>query len=376
MRWSKTMYPRERFLSVLRGERPDRVPLRLLGFEFRGRKDVESLSDDRQRTIAERIFEDTLGFVHIPSYQNRYLMIPPEYIREVERVERDGSIHILTEIPTPKGVLQARTVRNPISQTLWTVQYPVNNLHDIEKIRSIPWSLPEKLAPVQLETLPDDAGKRLIVVTHVSSPFVCVAGMMPYQYFLECCATERALMEELTALCQERILSLLDVLLSQPGIDVVWMGGCEWLTPPMGSPELYETLVQGPEQAVIARIHEGGALVHVHCHGNTRSTLEWVIERGADYFEPMEPPPDGDISLAEAKQIVAGRIALGGNIEIRLVYYGDGYEVEAAVQAAFEGGKAGMVLQTTAEPISPVDERMFDNYMRMIDLWEAWSPVQ
>lgn len=367
------MHPRERFLNVLRGELPDRVPLRLLALEFQRWEDVMSLSDDRGRAIAERIFHDSLGVVGIPSYQNRYLMIPPEYIREVERIEKNGSVHVHTEIPTPKGVLHARTVRNPISRTVWTVQYPVNSLDDIEKIRSIPWTLPEQLTPVRPETLPDDAEKRLIVLTHVSSPFVCVAGMMPYQYFLELCATEQALIEELTALCQERILSVLDVLLSRPGIDVVWMGGCEWLTPPMGSPELYEKLVQGPEQAVIARIHEGGALAHVHCHGNVRSTLKRVIARGADYFEPVEPPPDGDISFAEAKEIAAGRMTLGGNIEIRLVYHGDVDEVERAVQAAFEGGKERMVLQTTEGPISIVDERMFKNYMRIIDLWEAWS---
>ena len=66
MKWSKTMYPRERFLSVLRGERPDRVPPRLLGFEFREQEDVESLSDHRQRKIAERVFEEALDLCTSP----------------------------------------------------------------------------------------------------------------------------------------------------------------------------------------------------------------------------------------------------------------------------------------------------------------------
>ncbi len=50
-----------------------------------------------------------------------------------------------------------------------------------------------------------------------------------------------------------------------------------------------------------------------------RHALERTIERGADYTEPVEPPPDGDITMAEAKRLVAGRLALGGNIDCRVL---------------------------------------------------------
>jgi uroporphyrinogen-III decarboxylase len=200
--------------------------------------------------------------------------------------------------------------------------------------------------------------------------------MMAYQTFLEWCATELCLIKELTALCLERILDVLDVLLSAGTVEYVWMGGCEWLTPPMGSPRLYEELVQPFEQKVIERIHAGGAISHIHCHGNVRSTLEAVVERGADFFEPVEPPPDGDITFAEAKRLAAGRMVLGGNVEVRIVENEGADVVEAVTREAFEGGKEHMVLKLTEAPLSRIRPQVLANYHRFIDVWEELSPLQ
>jgi len=199
--------------------------------------------------------------------------------------------------------------------------------------------------------------------------------MMRYERFLELCATELNLLRELTQLCLDRILDVLDVLLSQNSVEWVCMGGCEWVTPPIGSNRVYDELVQPFERRVIERVHAGGALSHVHCHGNVRSTLARVIERGADYFEPVEPPLDGDVSFDEAKELADGRITLGGNIEARLLEHEEPEVVEKAARNAFEGGKARMVLQTTAELLARMTSRMVENYHRMLDVWEELSPA-
>jgi len=214
-----------------------------------------------------------------------------------------------------------------------------------------------------------------VVRAEVSSPFVCVAGMMPFQYFLELCATELGLLEELTEECTQRVLSVLDVLLAEKNVDYVFIGGCEWLTPPMGSPKLYEQLVQAYEARLISRIHAAGAVAHVHCHGNVRSTLGLVVQRGADFFEPVEPPPDGDITFAQAKTVAAGRMTLGGNIEARIIELATADEMEETVRRAFEGGVERMVLKPTSEPIRWLTPGMLANYHRLIDVWEELSPL-
>jgi uroporphyrinogen-III decarboxylase len=183
------------------------------------------------------------------------------------------------------------------------------------------------------------------------------------------------LIEELTATCCERIIRILDVLLAKGNVDILFVGGSEWLTPPMGSPELYDRLVHTYEAKVIEKMHEHGTLCHLHCHGNIRSTFEKIIRRGADFTEPVEPPPDGDISFAEAKERAAGRITLGGNIESRIIERENLETVEETVRTAFEGGRKRMVLLTTARPLTTMTSLMARNYHRAIDLWEELSPI-
>jgi len=373
VRKTKNMNPRERLLATLRGRAADRVALILEGFHHASPEQAE---DPGKREILDRVAEHLHFFQSYPSFVNRYLVTPPQRMREIDHKERNGDAITTTEIDTPKGQLTAATGRNKTSNTTWTLKYPVESLADIEKIRSVPWELPPDVAPPDLSSLPQSFSRRGIVHTGGLSPFVCVAGMMPYEYFLELCITEFDLIKDVTQQCLDRILSVLDVILAENTVEYVWTGGCEWLTPPMGSPMLYEELVQESERKVIRRIHAGGALSHIHCHGNIRSTLEMVIERGGDFCEPVEPPPDGDITFGEAKALAAGRITLGGNIEARLLENEDADTVEEATRRAFDGSKARMVLQTTAGPISEMTPRMIKNYHRMVDVWEELSPIE
>ena len=98
-------------------------------------------------------------------------------------------------------------------------------------------------------------------------------------------------------------------------------------------------------------------------------------EQRVTFTEPVEPPPDGDITFADAKQLAAGRITLGGNVEARLMENEDATAVEAAARAAFEGGSERMVFQTTAFPIQPVQGQLLANYHRLIDVWHELSPL-
>jgi len=287
----------------------------------------------------------------------------------------DGGMTTTTRIATPRGPLTAVTCRAPTSNTWWHAKYPVESLDDIEAIRSVPWQRPTGLSVADRRNLPEAFAQRGILRTHISSPFVCVAGMMRYERFLELCATDFELIRALTQQCFDRIMDTLDVRLADGGIEVVWMGGCEWLTPPMGSPWLYDELVQAFEARIIERCHAAGALVHVHCHGKVRSTLQQAIARGTDFFEPVEPPPDGDIAFAEAKALTSGRMTLGGNVEARVLENETPEAVERATRAAFEGGRQRMVLRNSACPISTLTPNVVANYHRMIDVWEELSPI-
>ncbi len=287
-----------------------------------------------------------------------------------------GSRRQITTIATPKGELTAANEYDPRSGTTWMVKYPVETMDDIDRIASIPWELPSDLKAPESRDLPSATDPRTIARTFVSSPLVCVAGMMRYEWFLELALIEPKLIAELTEMCRVRTLEVLKVLLSKPGIESVLVGGSEWVTPPMASPAIYDALVQEQETSIIDYIHSNSdAMVHIHCHGRFRRALQRTIERGADYTEPVEAPPDGDITMAEAKELAAGRITLGGNIQCRILVNETESAVEKAVRAAFEGGKQRFVLRPTEAASPRIMEREYRNYMRVIELWRDLGEI-
>ena len=136
------MNARERLLTAMRGGEVDRVPLVLEGFHAARMEDVK---DPGKRPVLERVFEHLVFFRTLHSGDNRYLMTPPQRMSEVGREDRGGDVTITTKIDTPKGPLTAIKSHNALSQTPWTVKYPVESLADIERIRSVPWELPPRL---------------------------------------------------------------------------------------------------------------------------------------------------------------------------------------------------------------------------------------
>jgi len=368
--------PRERILGAIRGEAVDMVPLVLPGCQLADPEELERIEDPLRRELAERVFDEMHFEVGVPSFVNRMLVTPPQRISTHSEPLPDGRRRTRGTIHTPRGELTFVNDWDPQAGTTWHVKYPVETYEDIEKIASVPWERPPDLRPPELDSLPPDFPERGVVRTGISSPFVCVAGMMPYERFLELCATDLPLLKELTEVCRERILDCLRVLFSRPGIEYVWIGGSEWVTPPMASPRIYDELVQEQEGSLIEYVHlASDAVVHIHCHGRVRDALPKMIARGGDFTEPVEPPPDGDITMAEAKELAAGRIALGGNIEARVLCNEDEAATEAAVRAAFEGGKERFVLRPTEGTSPRMSEREFRNYMRMIDVWEELSEL-
>jgi hypothetical protein len=338
-------------------------------------EEIEPEHDPGKREIQERLKDKNTVQYHHPTWANRYLVTPRHYIREHVTKRTLEAVVFSREIDTPRGTLTATVERRYGSYgNIWTTEYPVKTREDIEKMRSIPWELPEGLAPIDVSRLPADPYGQRVVYAYISTPAICVAGMMDVQDFFIMCATDFDLIRELTELCEQRLMTILDVILARPGIDVVWIGGSEWLTPPMASPDMYDELIHEQEKRLIERIHQGGALAHVHCHGNVRGILPQLLEREADYFEPVEPPPEGDILFRDAKEQSGAAMTLGGNIEISTIERETEKEVEAAVYAALEGRKERMVLATSAgSTLTHCSPQIVKNYHRIIDIWKKES---
>jgi uroporphyrinogen-III decarboxylase len=126
-----------------------------------------------------------------------------------------------------------------------------------------------------------------------------------------------------------------------------------------------------PHVAEMVRlIHSRGARVRLHCHGKIGRVLDMILETGCDGIDPCEPPPDGDITLAEVKRRCQARgVSVWGNVELKLLEGGTPEQVRAEVRKVMSEAKAGssFILMPTAAPINvPLSPTTEANYKAFI----------
>jgi hypothetical protein len=117
------------------------------------------------------------------------------------------------------------------------------------------------------------------------------------------------------------------------------------------SPRDYGRFVLPAEETVIAAFREAHPDVPVYTHtcGQIGDRLELLEETGTGGIDTLDPPPIGDVDLADAKRRVGNRLFLKGNIDpVNTVLRGTQAECAAAarrcLEMAMEGG--GYILST------------------------------
>jgi uroporphyrinogen-III decarboxylase len=154
-------------------------------------------------------------------------------------------------------------------------------------------------------------------------------------------------------------------------VDLYRICGPEYMTPPYARPEMFRRFMVPHVKAMTELIHRYGGKVRLHCHGKIAQVLDMFFETGCDATDPCEPPPDGDLPLAEVKRRCAAHgVSVWGNIELKVLEHGSKREVrETVIQCmrdAKEGG--GYVLLPTAAPINvPLAVKSEANYRTMIE---------
>jgi uroporphyrinogen decarboxylase len=92
-----------------------------------------------------------------------------------------------------------------------------------------------------------------------------------------------------------------------------------------------------------------GTPVYTHTCGAIGDRLELLEETGTDGIDTLDPPPLGDVELAEAKRRVGGRLFLKGNVDpVGTVLRGtpDAVREDAAWRLAVGAPGGGYVLST------------------------------
>lgn len=347
------MTSRERILTVLKGEIPDRVPVvPFIQEEYLAWHYPEKTHLDRVDTVIELAGE--LPFDVITKH-NRF-MTPPFLVRDhanwtVKRTrEREGDLWVSqVKIQTPDRELTMESVVQDAGAATQGLMPGIRKhlLETPEDIESFITWVPDLEA--------SDAGvmrhtaarwKQQIGNLGINAPwgwagvFNYAADLMGMEQLMMAPYTEedlyRALMDTLT-----RQMIAYNIPLVEGGSDAIGIQG-HIANAGSVSADYFMEFVFPYEQRLIHGIHEAGAFSIYHNCGRAKAFYSIYGDLGMSLWETVSPPPQGDNDLALAKAAIGDRICLLGNLDqIRFLKSATPEEVDAATREIVRIGKPG-----------------------------------
>ncbi len=158
------------------------------------------------------------------------------------------------------------------------------------------------------------------------------------------------LLDELAAWQEKVLLKQVEMILDARLFDYLLLGGSGAIT--LCSPSLFDRYAFPSIQKITRLCKQAGLPTMLHCCGKQMHLLRRCAEDSdLNSVNPLEIPPMGDCTLAEAKQLVGHKLSLMGNLHTTdLMLRGTVEQVKAAArQAIDDAGQGGGFLLSTGD---------------------------
>jgi len=377
------MTSKQRLWAALNGEQPDRVPIWVLYPRERLGSYVDVYTQPSYAPIIGDIRSKTdwLDRRSIPSAP--YYTAAAEIEREVE--VGDGWTITRSTLHTPKGDLTSEHRQDEENAAGARTEHYCKTIDDLDKVLSIPY---QPIDP-DMTAFHEAAGKLGddgLMMVNMGMPIGAAYGLAHPENFALWTLTERKRLLHFTHTIYERAVEFWQKALDAGAGPVFFAVGTEFVAPPMCSPKSFDALITPFDAPLFDMIHSHGGRVIVHHHGNISGILERIADLGADGIQPIEEPPIGNCTFADAKR----RIGVGSDRDettgrgvclVGTVQYDDFErltpdEMEALVKRqigdAAPGG--GLILAPTAGPYAAnLTERQQANHLRFIEAGHKWG---
>jgi uroporphyrinogen-III decarboxylase len=168
---------------------------------------------------------------------------------------------------------------------------------------------------------------------------------------------------------QPRIEAILSQFLNEDFADSFFLTGTEYLCEPLASREIFQQLSTPYNQRMTGLIREHNKKSIIHCHGMLKAILPELLLISPDVLQPVEPPPFGDITLAQAREFFGEDMVLVGNIEYTELTQSSPERIEMLVKEAIdEGGPENFILCPSCSPYEDsITPKTAQNYRVMVD---------
>ena len=371
------MTRKERLLATLRGLPVDRPPVCF--YEINGYDEHPDDQDpfnifshpswqpliDLAREKTDRIVMRGVAFKEIAPD-------PIGHIATDQTTIKNGSRCIRRTVHAGRRILTMETRQDPDINTIWTTEPLLKDLDDLDAFLELPvFGAGETVNATEFLKVETDIGDTGLVMIDTPDPLCLAALLFDMSNYTMVALTEQERFHRLLERFSEVLLAKTEeVAKLLPGR--LWrIYGPEFASPPYLPPYLFREYVSRYVGPMIDLIHQSGGFARVHCHGNIRDILDDIVVMGADAIDPIEPPPQGDVTLKFVRERYGDRLVLFGNLECADIENLPTSEFEKKVRQALDEGTAGsgrgFVLMPSASPYGRVlGERAMRNYEAMV----------
>lgn len=370
---------RERLMAILRGEPVDRPGVNF--YEVGGFKldpadpDPYNIYNAPDWQPLLRLAEEETDIIRMrcPVMVKRPENNRDEFITREEWTEGESRFW-RTTIKAGNRTLTSLSRRDAAINTTWELEHLFKSDEDVKAYLGLPDEIyaydPDVTNLHEEETLVGDAG---IVMVDAGDPLCSAAAMFSMQDYILCASTNpelfRALLDKLAVsmyATTERVAR------EFPGH--LWrICGPEYASEPYLPPNLFREYVVDYDRPMVESIQKYGGFARIHSHGRLRNVLPHIADLGASALDPIEPPPQGDVTMEYVRREYGKQMALIGGIEISDIENMPPPEFEKMVARTIregtQGEGRGFVLMPSSSPYGrTISETTMTNYTTMVRL--------
>jgi uroporphyrinogen decarboxylase len=342
-----TMSGKQRLLTAINHEEPDRVPI-----SPRMHIWLQSeLASDSLRTQLDH-FPDMDPMYTVPASPPNIIDSYPEsydipQVRVEQKKEQEGPFVIVQRtFHTPAGKLSDRTCIPPPGQEFGVDPTPVKREYLVkrpEDLDALQYVLIDTGADYEhLRAFQTQMGERGVVMVVVRSALDHNAGFArSLEDLMVDFYTNRRFFDALLDLFHQRSLARIKGALEQ-GAEFIF-GSWYFSSLSAGwSPQIFRDVFVPQIRDHVDLTHSYGAYYDYYDDGKLSDTMGWISEAGVDVLETCTPPPTGDFDLSAAKTQIGERTTLKGYVDLlHVLRNGTAQKVVQAVREAMAIGKPG-----------------------------------
>jgi hypothetical protein len=331
-----SMTRRERLNAVIEGKTPDRPAVKVWGADPRG-----SVSQTGFEQVRQRAVEKTDLFIRSGSEFHIYAGRHAERLIQREEVSTTTPewLQVITTYHTPQGELREVFQKSTCGKPGYEIEYLLKEPVDIRKLLSLPYE------PFSFDAKPyrdADAcvGERGLAMFGLDHAMYALQRLIGSENFALWSLTDDELLLEAMQVFAKRLHGHAQAAIAAGlGKAVFGWVGPELCIPPLMSPAAFDRYVAALDKPLIETIHNAGGRIWVHCHGKMRPVIRRFVDMGVDVLNPIEPPPMGDICMAEAFALVDDRMGLEGGVETHDLMTAPQARIQEMVHAVLDSGR-------------------------------------